>query len=392
MKLKIRTLKQDKYEFDIDDTTTVGDVKKMIEDKYQHKISWQILIFSGKVLASENTIKSYNVTENDFLVLMVKKPKEEEEKPQERAQSVTPAPALAASAPTSAQPGDATPAAQPSAQTPAPAGTPQIPFTDPVSGQSVEAMVDQLAEMGFPRDQALLALRASFFNPDRAVEYLTNGIPQGVLPQPGQPGQPGQPQQQRPVQQRPAQPTAGAGAGAGGGGIGQLPANLIPPGLLNQQPPGPAAGGGIFDLLRNHPQFPALQQIAREHPNRLTEILTQLAQTNPEIIQLIVQHREEFIRLLAGDPTAGAGLGGGGGGGGGGGAAGGGAARGPQPGTIMVTPEDQRKIENLVAITGASRERVMQAYFLFEKDETTVVNYILNNPEEDYEEVGGGDQ
>lgn len=319
----------------------------MIEEKYQHKPSWQILIFSGKVLSKENTIKSYNVTENDFLVLMVKKPKEEEEaKPAEKPQTAPSQPApTSAPAPTVAQePRTVPPPPQPSNQiTP-----PQIPLTDPISGQSVNAMVDSLADMGFPRDQALLALRASFFNVDRAVEYLTNGIPSGALSQPA-------------PATRPSVPSTPASGGEGGI---QLPENLLPPGLLAQQQQQQPQGGGMFDMLRRHPQLALLQQIAREDPERLTEILAQLAQTNPQILQLIMQNRDEFIQLLS-EGAGGGGLGGA-----------------PPPGTVMVSAEDQQKIQNLIAITGASRDRVMQAYFLFEKDETMAVNYLLNNPDE----------
>ena len=38
----------------------------------------------------------------------------------------------------------------------------------------MEALIGQLMEMGFPRDQSERALRAAFGNPDRAVDYLMN--------------------------------------------------------------------------------------------------------------------------------------------------------------------------------------------------------------------------
>ena len=41
-----------------------------------------------------------------------------------------------------------------------------------VTGETYERTVAELQSMGFPREQVVMALRASFNNPDRAVEYL----------------------------------------------------------------------------------------------------------------------------------------------------------------------------------------------------------------------------
>jgi UV excision repair protein RAD23 len=39
-------------------------------------------------------------------------------------------------------------------------------------GPEMEPVVEQLMNMGFDREQVITALRAAFFNPDRAVDYL----------------------------------------------------------------------------------------------------------------------------------------------------------------------------------------------------------------------------
>lgn len=44
-------------------------------------------------------------------------------------------------------------------------------------GAEMEPLVENLMNMGFTREQVIPALRAAFFNPDRAAEYLLTGIP-----------------------------------------------------------------------------------------------------------------------------------------------------------------------------------------------------------------------
>jgi UV excision repair protein RAD23 len=227
-------------------------------------------------------------------------------------------------------------------------------------------MVQNLVDMGFERSQVQRALRASFNNPDRAVEYLMSGIPDIGDAAPAQAPQPS---------------AGGVGdveigdydddddddamyddaelgdvlAAAQAAAAGQQPAAAAAAGQA------PAAGGGAspLDALRALPQFEQLRQLVQNNPQVLPGLLQQLSQTNPQLMQIISQNPQAFLNMLRGDPA------GGGGGGGEGGL---------PPGVIQVTQEEKEAIDRLTSL-GFDRQTVIEAYFACDKDEQLAANY-----------------
>jgi UV excision repair protein RAD23 len=190
-------------------------------------------------------------------------------------------------------------------------------------GQERASAIAYMESMGFARADIDAAMRAAYFNPDRAVEYLLNGIPEHL---------------QR--DQRPAQPPA------------QQPAAAAA-----------AAAAGNLDFLRNNPQFQQLRQLVQQQPQMLEPILQQVGAGNPQLAQLISQRPEEFIQLLAEDNEDDAAL---------------------PPGAqaISVTEEERDAIDRLCRL-GFERDLVIQAYFACDKNEELAANFLFDQPEDD---------
>jgi len=218
-----------------------------------------------------------------------------------------------------------------------------------VTGSELENSINNIVGMGFSRELVVAAMRAAFNNPARAVELLTSGFQIPTQSETHSTPAPAQTPSQPP--QTPSQPAAR---------------------------PAPATGGGsgVFDGLKQHPQFPVLCMLAQQGGQEaLRQILEYFAQVSPLLLQLIVQNQAEFIQLLS-TPVA---------------QVGGDAtpsspppSQATPPGVVRltITPEDERAIMNIVSM-GFDRNRVVEAYFLFEKDEAQTINYLLNNPDSD---------
>lgn len=401
MQVTLKTLQQQTFKIDIDPEETVKALKEKIESekgKDAFPVAGQKLIYAGKILNDDTALKEYKIDEKNFVVVMVTKPKAvttpaptttQQSSPATTttvssstapavAQTPTPTPALAPTpTPASITPASTTASSEPAPasatkqENPAekPAETPVATsptstdstsgdssrsnlFEDAtsalVTGQSYENMVTEIMSMGYEREQVIAALRASFNNPDRAVEYLLMGIP-------------GDRESQAVVDPPPA-----ASTGAPQSSVAAAAATTTATTTTT------SSGGHPLEFLRNQPQFQQMRQIIQQNPSLLPALLQQIGRENPQLLQQISQHQEHFIQMLN-EPVQEAGGQGGGGGGGSGGIAEAGSGH---MNYIQVTPQEKEAIERLKAL-GFPEGLVIQAYFACEKNENLAANFLL---------------
>ncbi|XP_062937986.1 UV excision repair protein RAD23 homolog B [Cynocephalus volans] len=403
MQITLKTLQQQTFKIDIDPEETVKALKEKIESekgKDAFPVAGQKLIYAGKILNDDTALKEYKIDEKNFVVVMVTKPKAVTTTapattqqsnsattttvssstatavaqapaptpalaPTSTAASITPASTTASSEPAPASATKQEKPAEKPAETPvatSPTSTDSTSgdssrsnlFEDAtsalVTGQSYENMVTEIMSMGYEREQVIAALRASFNNPDRAVEYLLMGIPgdresQAVV-DPPQAASTGAPQS-----------SAVAAAAA----------------TTTATTTTTSSGGHPLEFLRNQPQFQQMRQIIQQNPSLLPALLQQIGRENPQLLQQISQHQEHFIQMLNEPVQEAGGQGGGGGGGGSGGIAEAGSGH---MNYIQVTPQEKEAIERLKAL-GFPEGLVIQAYFACEKNENLAANFLL---------------
>uniref|UniRef100_A0A1A8GCG2 UV excision repair protein RAD23 n=1 Tax=Nothobranchius korthausae TaxID=1143690 RepID=A0A1A8GCG2_9TELE len=364
MQITLKTLQQQTIQIEIDPEQTVKALKEKIEaerGKDNFPVSGQKLIYAGKILQDDTPIKDYKIDEKNFVVVMVSKakpaavastPVSEASKPPVQDSGSTSAPTPASNpAPAPAPTPAAVPIPSEEAKPEPNAATtePQQPASSSggtlgldassalVTGAEYEAMLTEIMSMGYERERVVAALRASFNNPHRAVEYLLTGIPSIPVQESNPPAQ---------------APTSGP-----------------------TEAPSLAEGENPLAFLRTQPQFLHMRQAIQQNPALLPALLQQLGRENPQLLQQISQHQELFIQMLnepvgeGGDPPEVGELG----------AAG---EEGAPVNYIQVTPQEKEAIERLKAL-GFPEALVIQAYFACEKNENLAANFLLNQGLED---------
>jgi len=332
--VNVKCLTNELFTVEIDDDCTVKDMKEKISEikGAAFPAVHQKLIAQGRIMADHDKVKTYDLKSVKFVVIMVSKPNTPGPVPTAASTETTPAAAAAS---------EAKPAESPK-EVPKEAGTPTAarpsttaPSADSsagsestlVVGEQYKQMVESITEMGYPQDQVERALRASFNNPDRAVEYLVTGFP---------------PEEE----EAQAAENPRAARQAGGGNEGDLA------------------------FLRNQPQFQQMRNAIRDNPALLDTIIQQLGSNNPDLLRLITQNQEDFMRLLNEEddgaegalPELGQGA----------------PAGGPLVIEAHVTPQDREAIERLKAL-GFPEHLVVEAYFACDKNEDLAVNFLLQD-------------
>lgn len=223
-------------------------------------------------------LKDYKIEENKFIVVMVTKSKAAAAEPTKPAVQApkTEQPLTTKKEEAKDKPGStstASPTSTPATSTatksePKKSVSPvPVPVPDPTTSSSeLEGIIRNIMEMGYPRDRVELALRASYNNPDRAVEYLvSDNIPS--------------------IEENLHDPES----------------NLPPASSPSLDPSDPNS----LEFLRSQPQFQQLCQVVQQNPSLLNTIMQQLRTTNPQLLNLISQNQEAFVRMLNEQPATG---------------------------------------------------------------------------------------
>lgn len=217
--------------------------------------------------------------------------------------------------------------------------------------------------MGFPRDDVQRAMRMSFNNPDRAVDYLMNGLPAETPAAPAQAEAPtapasaptSAPRSGNLFEQAAAQAAQGGPSGQGGaGGPGGIPGIETLPSEDDGQ------GRQLIDL--GNPQvLGQLRTLVEQNPAALQPLIQALVQSNPQLAEALSADPEGVLRMLAGgeglEPLEGE-------------------ESFEIPTLQQLNEEDRGKVEQIVAM-GIPESKAIECYFMCGRNLEMAVQYYF---------------
>ena len=247
MKLTIKTLKQIAYTVEIGQEALVNELKEEIEKKHGFDAKTMKLLYNGVVLDDKKSLSEAGMKESHIIMMMNSKAKPhnqiKEEKKEEEPVPVSNNTSI-----------------------PAKSKDTQAVQQQPSEAKDYSKEIKQLNEMGFSEDMTRNAITAAKGNLNLAIEFLYNGIPAVS----------GGPQLSEFYDEE--------------GEEGDLEPIELDPEMLNS-----------LDLT-NPNTLKTIASIVKiliqEDPSQLQDLLADIEETNPEIIDYIKEHETEFKSLI----------------------------------------------------------------------------------------------
>jgi len=329
MKLIIKNLKQVTYDVEVPSAeSTILDLKKAIETAHNFEATQLKLLHNGVVLEDTKKLEDYKINEGSTIIMMNTKVKVTNNQPQQQS---------------STQAEESKPKEEKSEEKKE-EKKPEQKQEKPAENKYA-SQIASLVDMGFEKSQAEAAIKAAHGQIDRAVDYLYNGIPEGTD------------ENEQFLEQ--------LEQGEEGGEQGE-------------------EGDEEDDPLKQTASIAKI--LCQNNPAKLTNLMQNIQQTNPDLFSMINEREEEFKNLLE-QPVnqqdirnlrnfqRQMGLEG----------VGEEQGHGHGQGTISVnvTPEDRVVINRLKELGNFNEADVIQAYFACDKNEEMAANYLFEQKMKD---------
>jgi len=260
MKLTIKTLKQVNYPVELAEGSSIMQLKEEISNKHNFDSNTIKLLFNGVVLEDSKLLTDYGLKDGYVLMMMSAKAKPQNVVKEEK-KSEEPVPVG-----TLSQTGTEDKSKKKSNVAGKETGKSSV--EKPVIKKDYTSEIGQLKEMGFSEELSKQAIEAADGNVSLAIEFLYNGIPSNI---PGQTGQ-----------------------------LPQLSEFLDEEGEMEEVVLSPEILGNLD--LNNPNTLNTIASICKvliqDDPSSLADILSDIEESNPEIISFIKDNETQFKSLI----------------------------------------------------------------------------------------------
>ncbi|SBS82776.1 DNA repair protein RAD23, putative [Plasmodium ovale] len=294
MKVKVRTLQNNEEEISVDIDDTIYDVKKKIEGVLPDMpCDKQKLIFSGNILNDES--KAVDILkENDIVIVMITRKllsTNKKSSTKKNTNETTSANDLKNNEDKSSQMKDEQNTTLDKNEVKEDEGTLSGHVNNAESmlltGDRLKETIDNICAMGFDEEVVKKAMVLAYNNPNRAIDYLTNGFPDIIDAN---------------VTNEMGENTYEYGdnghihQSGDNDNVSNLSNLLMNYNQLDDNSRQTIANNP--EVMRHSPFFNIIRDVALSNPQRIPEIMEMIGRTDPSFLEYIRENQNEFLSAL----------------------------------------------------------------------------------------------